>query len=129
MRVTRRGVLTIGLAVVVTIGTAVGRAQAPVPPVAGTPSPTGADLVRATYTKYEYLVPMRDGARLFTAVLVPKDASRAYPFLLTRTPYSVAPYGVDRYPPSLGSEPLQKEGFIFVRQDAPTCRTTTVAWA
>ena len=93
---------------------------------AQTPSPTpaqaalsGVDLVRATYTKYEYLVPMRDGARLFTAVYVPKDASQKYPFLITRTPYSVAPYGVDQYPSALGpSEHFQKEGFIFVYQDA-----------
>ena len=79
---------------------------------------TAAD-VRALYTKYEYRVPMRDGARLFTAVYVPKDASQRYPFLLTRTPYSVGPYGVDKYPESLGpSEQFQKEGFIFVYQDA-----------
>src|SRR4029079_19744031 len=29
--------------------------------------------MRAQYTKYEYQVPMRDGTRLFTSVLVPKD--------------------------------------------------------
>ena len=77
--------------------------------------------VRARYTKYEYRVPMRDGARLFTAVYVPKDASasRRYPFLLMRTPYSVSPYGVDNYPRSLGpSESFEREGFIFVNQDA-----------
>jgi putative CocE/NonD family hydrolase len=79
----------------------------------------GVDAVRARYTKYEYRVPMRDGARLFTAVYVPKDASQRYPFLLTRTPYSVAPYGVDNYPRSLGpSESFEREGFIFVYQDA-----------
>jgi len=49
-------------------------------------APQGAEAVRAGYTKYEYRVPMRDGVRLFTAVYVPKDASRPYPFLLTRTP-------------------------------------------
>ncbi|HJQ33598.1 MAG TPA: CocE/NonD family hydrolase [Pyrinomonadaceae bacterium] len=89
---------------------------------AQTPAPTpsqGADAVRARYTKYEYRVPMRDGARLFTAVYVPKDASQKYPFLLTRTPYSIAPYGVDNYRASLGpSESFEKEGFIFVYQDA-----------
>src|SRR5882672_10354119 len=51
--------------------------------------------IREYYTKYEYRIRMRDGAALFTAVYVPKDTSRAYPILLTRTPYSVAPYGVD----------------------------------
>jgi putative CocE/NonD family hydrolase len=79
----------------------------------------GPDDVRAHYTKYEYMVPMRDGVRLFTSIYVPKDASQKYPFLLTRTPYSVAPYGVDKYPASLGpSEHFQKDGFIFVYQDA-----------
>jgi len=37
---------------------------------------------------------------------------------MTRTPYSVAPYGVDNYRPSLGpSEKFQTEFFIFVYQD------------
>lgn len=77
------------------------------------------DEVRANYTKYEYRVPMRDGVRLFTSVYVPKDTSRTYPFLLTRTPYSVAPYGTDNYRTALGpSENFDKEGFIFVFQDA-----------
>jgi uncharacterized protein len=78
-----------------------------------------AEQVRARYTKYEYRVPMRDGARLFTAVYVPKDRSRTYPFMLMRTPYSVSPYGVDNYRSSLGpSEHFEREGFIFVYQDA-----------
>jgi putative CocE/NonD family hydrolase len=80
---------------------------------------TQADDVRARYTKYEHMVPMRDGVRLFTSVYVPKDASQPYPILLTRTPYSVGPYGIDQYRASLGpSEHFQKEGFIFVYQDA-----------
>ena len=45
---------------------------------------------REHYTKYEYRIPMRDGAKLFTAVYVPKDASKPYPFLMVRTPYSVS---------------------------------------
>jgi putative CocE/NonD family hydrolase len=62
---------------------------------------------------------MRDGARLYAAVYVPKDTSQKYPFLLTRTPYSIAPYGVDHYRTSLGpSEHFEKEGFIFVYEDA-----------
>jgi len=82
-------------------------------------APAGADEVRAQYTKYEYRVPMRDGVRLFTSIYAPKDTSEKYPFLLTRTPYNVAPYGVDQYRASLGpSEHFQKERFIFVYQDA-----------
>lgn len=58
----------------------------------------GQEYIRANYTKYEFQVPMRDGKKLFTAVYLPKDNSQQYPILLTRTPYSVAPYGVDKYP-------------------------------
>jgi putative CocE/NonD family hydrolase len=83
------------------------------------PAPTSADDVRARYTKFEFMVPMRDGARLFTQVYAPKDTTQKYPFLITRTPYSVAPYGADQYRGSLGpSEQFQKEGFIFIYQDA-----------
>ena len=31
---------------------------------------------RAHYTKYEFRIPMRDGAALFTSVYVPKDRSK-----------------------------------------------------
>ena len=74
--------------------------------------------VPAHYTKYEYSIPMRDGKKLFTAIYVPKDSSHSYPFLMDRTPYSVAPYGVDNYRTSLGpSESFEKAGYIFVYQD------------
>jgi hypothetical protein len=74
--------------------------------------------VKEHYTKYEYRIAMRDGVRLFTAVYVPKDSSHAYPFLINRTPYSVAPYGVDQYRTQLGPSPdFDKAGYIFVMQD------------
>ena len=61
---------------------------------------------------------MRDGKRLFTAVFVPKDAEKTYPFLMTRTPYNVAPYGVDEYPQRLGpNTDFDRAGYIFVNQD------------
>ncbi|MGA2900553.1 MAG: CocE/NonD family hydrolase [Candidatus Acidiferrales bacterium] len=74
--------------------------------------------VKEHYTKYEFRVPMRDGKLLFTSVYVPKDSSRSYPFMVDRTPYSVAPYGVDQYKKSLGpSDEFQRAGYIFVYQD------------
>ena len=74
--------------------------------------------VRAHYTKYEARIPMRDGKRLFTSIYVPKDTSRTYPFLMTRTPYTVAPYGEDNYRPQLGpSVTFDRAGYIFVFQD------------
>jgi uncharacterized protein len=76
--------------------------------------------IHARYTKYEFRIPMRDGAKLFTAVYVPKDAapSKKYPFLIERTPYSVGPYGTDNYPKRLGpARSFVADGFIFVCQD------------
>jgi hypothetical protein len=78
----------------------------------------GLEYVKAHYTKYEYEISMRDGKKLFTAVFAPKDVSHPYPILLTRTPYSVSPYGEDNYRASLGpGEIFAKDGFIFVYQD------------
>src|SRR5262245_19114582 len=54
--------------------------------------------LREHYTKREYQIPMRDGIKLFAAVYSPKDDSQSYPLLLTRTPYSLKPYGEDVYP-------------------------------
>lgn len=80
-----------------------------------------AEAIRTKYTKYEYRIPMRDGVRLFTVVYVPNDAGvggKTYPILMTRTPYSVGPYGVEKYRERLGqSEAFEKEGFIFAFQD------------
>ncbi len=76
------------------------------------------DFVRANYTKFEFQVPMRDGVKLFTSVYVPKDRSREYPILMNRTPYSVAPYGINAYRTGLGpSDLFAKAGYIFVYQD------------
>ncbi|HEV2960447.1 MAG TPA: CocE/NonD family hydrolase [Candidatus Angelobacter sp.] len=55
------------------------------------PSETPAHFDPATnsfdYTRREVMIPMRDGIKLHTVILVPKGA-KAAPILLTRTPYS-----------------------------------------
>lgn len=77
-----------------------------------------AKYIRENYTKREVYIPMRDGVRLFTAIYEPKDKSQKYPILLNRTPYSVAPYGEDKFKESLGpNELFAREGYIFVYQD------------
>jgi uncharacterized protein len=57
------------------------------------PSETPAKLAPATdgfnYVRREAMIPMRDGVKLFTVILVPKGAKNA-PILLTRTPYSAS---------------------------------------
>ena len=77
-----------------------------------------AEYIRGNYAKFEHQVPMRDGKRLFTSVYAPNDRSKTYPILLVRTPYTVSPYGADRYKTRLGpNETFETDGFIFVFQD------------
>ncbi|UII21252.1 CocE/NonD family hydrolase [Fulvivirga ligni] len=74
--------------------------------------------IRENYKKHEYQIPMRDGVKLFTCVYTPKDQSKKYPMMMQRTPYSVAPYGEDKYKTMLGpSKYLMRDLYIFVYQD------------
>ena len=76
--------------------------------------------IREHYTKSEIMVPVRDGVKLFTSIYTPKDisATKKYPIMLSRSPYSVAPYGADNYKTTLGPTMLfAKDGYIFVYQD------------
>jgi uncharacterized protein len=100
------------LAIALFLAASTARAQA-------APKPDAPEFdIKEHYTKYEVRIPMRDGVRLFTAVYVPKDSSRPYPFLINRTPYSISPYGVDQYRTQLGPSPdFDKAGYIFVMQD------------
>jgi uncharacterized protein len=76
------------------------------------------EYILANYTKYEHQIPARDGKKLFTSVYVPKDDSKQYPVLMQRTPYSVGPYGIDKYRDSIGPSPyFVKAGYIIVYQD------------
>jgi putative CocE/NonD family hydrolase len=74
--------------------------------------------IREQYTKYEYRIPMRDGTRLFTRLLVPKDTSTTYPILITRTPFGVGPYGPDEsFAIGSQTEALLRAGYIVAWQD------------
>jgi hypothetical protein len=72
------------------------------------------------YTKKEVYIPMRDGVKLFTAVYTPKDNAEKHPILITRTPYSCAPYGENNYSPRYYRSHYKeylKENYIIVVQD------------
>lgn len=71
------------------------------------------------YTKKERYITMRDGVRLFTTIYMPKDVSEKHPILLTRTPYSCAPYGEDKFSAFWNSPRtyFMKEHYIYVQQD------------
>jgi len=60
---------------------------------ASLPSETPEKLVPVTdsfdYVKRDVMIPMRDGVKLHTVIVIPKDAKNA-PILLTRTPYNAS---------------------------------------
>ena len=56
-----------------------------------------AKYIQDNYTKREVMITMRDGVKLFTAIYEPKAKAEKYPILLNRTPYTVAPYGADKF--------------------------------
>ncbi|MCH8286456.1 CocE/NonD family hydrolase, partial [candidate division KSB1 bacterium] len=74
--------------------------------------------IRTNYSKTEYMIPMRDGTRIYTQIYSPRDQSEKYPIMLSKTPYGVGNYGPDNFRSGLGpSIEFAKEGFIFVYQD------------
>jgi uncharacterized protein len=74
------------------------------------------------YVKRVEMIPMRDGVKLYTVIVVPKGAAHA-PILLTRTPYNAAgraarsesPHMLDELPP--GDDVFVGAGYIRVFQD------------
>jgi putative CocE/NonD family hydrolase len=74
------------------------------------------------YTKRVVMVPMRDGVKLYTVILVPKGAKNL-PMVLTRTPYDAAgraeredsPYLRDTLP--MGDDVFANGNYIRVWQD------------
>ncbi len=71
------------------------------------------------YYKIERMIPMRDGVKLFTSIYIPKDTTEKHPVLMTRTPYSCAPYGEKNFRNFWsGYQRLyMRENYIIVFQD------------
>ena len=71
------------------------------------------------YTRREVMIPMRDGVKLFTSILIPRGASNA-PMLLTRTPYNASKRTRRNNSPHLiatvpeGDEVFVQDGYIRV---------------
>lgn len=83
-------VLTLVAASLLLAGPAFSRQQAPAPGLASeTPAVFKPNLDRLNYERREVMIPMRDGVKLHTVILVPKGASHAA-ILLTRTPYDAS---------------------------------------
>ena len=74
------------------------------------------------YAKREVMIPMRDGVKLHTVIVIPKGATGA-PMLLTRTPYNASGRAQRFASPhllatlSMGDDVFVPEGYIRVFQD------------
>src|ERR1700722_5747430 len=74
------------------------------------------------YIKREAMIPMRDGVKLYTVIVVPKGASNA-PILLTRTPYNATSRALRTNSEHMlailpqGDEVFVEGGYIRVFQD------------
>ena len=74
---------------------------------------------RSNYYKIERSITMRDGIKLFTSIYLPKDTTELHPILMTRTPYSCAPYGEEKWRTYWRGyyRYYLREGYILVTQD------------
>jgi putative CocE/NonD family hydrolase len=77
------------------------------------------------YVRREVMIPMRDGVKLHTVILVPKGANHA-PMLLTRTPYDASALTTHEHSAHLGpslegydnaTDVILEDGYIRVVQD------------
>src|SRR6266478_1908041 len=93
------------------------------------PSETPAQFTPVTdsfdYTRRDVMIPMRDGVKLYTVILVPRGAKNA-PILLTRTPYDATDLTTHQHSSHLGPslkgydnalEVILEGGYIRVVQD------------
>jgi uncharacterized protein len=80
--------------------------------------PGSPEWLKARLNKQEVYITMRDGVRLFTSIYTPKDTSKDYPMLMTRTPYNIEPDGEEGFTRYVSRNmKLIEEGYIFVYQD------------
>jgi putative CocE/NonD family hydrolase len=81
-----------------------------------------APLKSADYLKREVMIPMRDGVKLHTVIVIPRGAKNA-PILLTRTPYDASKRASRNYSPHMsailpqGDDVFVAAGYIRVFQD------------
>jgi putative CocE/NonD family hydrolase len=112
------------LALCVALSTSAVFAQAQTPPLAPdiVPGYKASAPANADYIKQDVMIPMRDGVKLHTVIVIPKGAKNA-PILLTRTPYNATMRATRSVSPSMlatlpqGDEVFVQDGYIRVFQD------------
>src|ERR1700722_3142678 len=96
----------------------------PTPPPVGGDIPADFKITTAAddYIKRDVMIPMRDGVKLHTVIIIPKGAARA-PMILDRTPYNAGKFTSSAESPRralilpLSYGELAEAGYIIVAQD------------
>lgn len=113
MRIPTRGLIALALA---------SQSIQPAPAQSDIPSQFTVPRSGYDYTRREAMIPMRDGVKLHTVILVPKGAADA-PILLTRTPYNADKRTARNDSPRMlaalpqGDDVFVEGGYIRVFQD------------
>src|ERR1700733_6297241 len=82
----------IAAAMFLAVGPATFANPAPTPPPGGDiPANFKVATAADDYVKRDVMIPMRDGVKLHTVIIVPKGAARA-PMILDRTPYNAGKF-------------------------------------
>jgi hypothetical protein len=86
------------------------------------------------HERREVMIPMRDGVRLHTVIIVPRNRREPAPIILTRTPYGADKATHQGHSPRaamalpLADEPLLQAGYIRVYQDIRGRYDSEGAW-
>jgi putative CocE/NonD family hydrolase len=116
LRPNRKALLGVSIVVALCALAAISAADSDIPKVFTAPT-AGRD-----YIKREAMIPMRDGVKLYTVIVVPKGAKDA-PILLTRTPYNATNRAARNNSDHMlailpqGDEVFVEAGYIRVFQD------------
>jgi putative CocE/NonD family hydrolase len=113
---------TLATALAAVLFTSQGALAAPPPGAGDIPAKFDKPTAQNDYVKRVEMIPMRDGVKLYTVIVMSKTAAKA-PILLTRTPYNAAkraerqasPFMIDLLPAA--DEPFVRAGYIRVYQD------------
>ncbi|MYM88840.1 CocE/NonD family hydrolase [Rugamonas sp. FT82W] len=113
----------LAVAVLSTLMVSAATAQTPTPPMApDIPARFDTAIPNADYVKRDVMIPMRDGVKLHTVIVIPNGAVHA-PMVLSRTPYNASGRAQRNVSPSVlatvgqGDEVMLENGYIRVYQD------------
>ncbi|NVD74138.1 CocE/NonD family hydrolase [Duganella sp. BJB488] len=113
----------LAVAVLSTLMVSAATAQTSTPPMApDIPAKFDTAIPNADYVKRDVMIPMRDGVKLHTVIVIPKGAVHA-PMVLSRTPYNASGRAQRNVSPSVlatvgqGDEVMLENGYIRVYQD------------